>query len=326
MVPRSTEPHPLDNIEFLSHSIKVDALSRLLRMARLDAALDKHCLLAPATVMDIDRQGVREAAFHVLLEGACRFQVGDVVLELTAGDVVIVPSGSSHRVTTPGGGRTTGTVETRGPVFVTTRSIGGGDPAIDLYCGHYTYGPGAGAVLFDSLPTPLRVSLGSPEQQPLLTALSALLRTEALDEGRGTAAVMSSLCTVLLAYVLRLSPGSAGAPVWTGSGDPGIARAVDAMLDAPGDDWPLERLAALARMSRATFVRRFRRGTGTTPGQFLARMRIMAGADLLTSDDLSVSEVAATVGYRSESSFSRAFREELGQSPGRFRRTAAASP
>jgi AraC family transcriptional activator of mtrCDE len=87
----------------------------------------------------------------------------------------------------------------------------------------------------------------------------------------------------------------------------------------------LERLAALTSMSRATFVRRFRQGTGATPGQFLARVRIMAGADLLTSADLSVSEVAAMVGYRSESSFSRAFRGELGQSPGRFRRAAIAS-
>ncbi|GAA2077723.1 AraC family transcriptional regulator [Pseudolysinimonas kribbensis] len=304
----------------------MDALSRLLRMARLDAALDKHCLLAPATVMDIDRQGEREAAFHVLLEGECRFEVGDVVLELTAGDVVIVPSGSSHRVTTPGEGRPTGTIETRGPVFVTTRSVGGGHPAIDLYCGHYTYGPGAGAVLFDSLPTPLRVSLGSPEQQPLLSALSALLRTEALDEGRGTAAVMSSLCTVLLAYVLRTARAAAEAPVWTGAADPDIARVIDAVLDAPGDEWPMQRLAAVGRMSRATFLRRFRREAGTTPGHFLARVRIIAGADLLTSADLSVSEVAAMVGYRSESSFSRAFRGEIGQSPGRFRRSAAASP
>jgi len=78
-------------------------------------------------------------------------------------------------------------------------------------------------------------------------------------------------------------------------------------------------------MARATFLRRFRRGTGTTPGQFLARVRIMAGADLLVFHDLGVSEAAAMVGYRSESSFSRAFRAELGQSPGRFRRTAAAS-
>ena len=307
----------------MSENVSMDALSRVLRMARLDAALDKHCLLAPSTVMDVDAQGEREAAFHVLLEGSCRFQVGGVVLELTAGDVVIVPSGSGHRVTTPGTGAVVSTTETTGPVFVTTRSRGGGDPAIDLYCGHYTYGSGAGAVLFGSLPTPLRVSLAAPAQQPLLAALSALLRAESLDEGRGTAAVMSSLCTVLLAFVLRTSERHGDDPVWTGAADPHIARTVDAMLERPGDDWPVERLAALARMSRATFLRRFARGTGTTPGQFLARVRVMAGADLLSSGDLSVTDVAAAVGYRSESSFSRAFRAEIGQSPGRFRRVSS---
>jgi AraC family transcriptional activator of mtrCDE len=255
----------------------------------------------------------------VLLEGACRFRVGDVELELSAGDVVIVPSGSGHRVTTAGAGRTSTTSETRGPVFVTTRSAGGGAAVIDLYCGHFSYGPGAGAVLFGSLPTPLRVSLATPEQQPLLAALSSLLRAEAMDEGRGTAAVMSSLCTVLLAFVLRTSERPGGGPVWTGAADPDVARAVDAILDAPGDEWSIDRLAREARMSRATFLRRFSRSAGTTPGQFLARVRMMTAADLLISTDLSVSAVAASVGYQSESSFSRAFRSEIGPSPGRFR-------
>lgn len=306
----------------MSQSVRVDALSRLLSGARVRAVLDKHCLLAASTVMDVAEQGTREAAFHVLLQGSSLFRVDGVELELRAGDVVIVPDGVAHRVITPGSGSARRIAETSGPVFATTRTRGAGSPVMDLYCGHFEFGSGSGSILFRTLPSPLKVSLAaSPEQRALLDALSALLRGEAANEGRGTAAVMSALSTVLLAYVLRNADRPAGEPpVWTSASDAGIARVIDTVLQDPGAEWPIAALADAARMSRATFLRRFVAATGMTPGQFLTRVRMMAAADILQSADLTVSAVAAAVGYASESSFARVFRQEVGRSPGRFRR------
>ena len=81
---------------------------------------------------------------------------------------------------------------------------------IDLFCGHYTFGAGAGAMLFRTLPDPLHVSLRAarPRRDEVLRMLSALMRGEAEHEGDGTAAILSALCTVLLAMVLRTSRGS----------------------------------------------------------------------------------------------------------------------
>jgi AraC family transcriptional activator of mtrCDE len=300
----------------------MDAISRLLRMAQLTATLDKRCLLGRATRMDVARHDRLEAPFHVLLEGECQLHVGTTVLDLTPGDVVVIPSGAPHRVITSGQGRTRGTTETTGDAFTTTRSQRGAAAVMDLFCGHYTFDAGAGAMLFRSLPDPVRVSFGqSTDSDEVLRMLSVLMRTEARHEGGGTAAILSALCTVLLAMVLRTSRGAnTTTTLWTAPGDARIAQTVEAVLKDPGADWSVDRLRGAAAMSRATFLRHFSQDTGMTVGAFLARARLMAAAELLNSTDATVATIAGQVGYRSESAFSRAFRAEVGTTPARFRR------
>ncbi|MFQ3556023.1 AraC family transcriptional regulator [Streptomyces gramineus] len=95
---------------------------------------------------------------------------------------------------------------------------------------------------------------------------------------------------------------------------------VRAVLEGPGNNWSITRLARLAAMSRATFLRHFTRETGMSVGVFLARARVMAAADILSSTGDTVATVAGLVGYGSESAFSRVFRSEVGMSPAEFRR------
>jgi AraC-like DNA-binding protein len=300
----------------------MDAISRLLGMARLRASLDKRCLLSGATRMDVAGYGELEAPFHVLLEGECQLQLGATLLEMRPGDVVLIPSGAPHRVITPGRGRPRGTTETAGDAFVTTRSRRGGAADIDLFCGHYAFDAGAGAVLFRSLPDPVHVSFGqSADGDKVLPMLSALMRGEAQREGTGTAAILSALSTVLLAMVLRSSRGATmSTALWTAVADGRIAQAVEGVLNDPGADWTIDRLSRAAAMSRATFLRHFGQETGMTVGAFLVRVRVMAAAELLNSTDATVAIIAGQVGYQSESAFSRAFRAEVGTTPARFRR------
>lgn len=273
--------------------------------------------------MDVARPAPLEAPFHVLLEGECRLQVGSTVLDLQAGDVVMIPSGAPHRITTSGPGEARGVIETPGEVFITTRTVDRIEaPTIDLFCGHYTFDTGAGKLLFRSLPDPVHVCFGKADEGAgVLRMLSDLMRGEARREGDGTAAILSSLCTVLLAMVLRTSRGQAtSAAMWTAAADARIADAVEAMLRNPGADWSIELLSRAAAMSRATFLRHFSQDTGTTVGAFLTRVRLMSAAQLLKSTDLTVAMIASRVGYQSESAFSRAFRAEVGTTPARFRR------
>jgi AraC-like DNA-binding protein len=303
----------------------MDAVSHLLRLARIDASLDKRCLLGASTGMEVAPHGGQQAPFHVLLDGSCELRVGTTQLDLKPGDVVVIPSGAPHRITTVGGGPVRSTVETVGDAFATTRSDGGGPAVIDLFCGHYTFGAGAGSMLFHSLPDPLHVSFGrSAESDEVLRMLSVLMRGEAKREGPGTAAILSALCTVILAMVLRTARGTVTkSTLWTAAGDPRIAAVIERVIDDPGVDWSIDRLSRAAAMSRATFLRHFGRNTGMTVGAFLTQARLMTAAELLSSSDLTVAAVAARVGYRSESAFGRSFRQVTGTTPARFRRASA---
>lgn len=281
--------------------------------------MDKRCLLAPATRMDVV-YGQHAAPFHVLLDGECDLHVESCTLHLVPGDVVIIPSGAPHRVTTTGSGALQGTLESQGESFTTTRSESG-DSIIDLFCGHYSFGPGAGAMLFRSLPSPVRISFGqSSNADEVVRTLSGLMRGEAEREGAGTAAIMSALCSVLLAMVLRTSASNDGPVLWTAAGDDRIAALIEDVIADPGADWSIDKLSRLAMMSRATFIRHFGQSTGTTLGAFLTRSRLMTASELLRSGNATVAAVALTVGYQSESAFSRAFREATGTTPAKFRR------
>jgi AraC-like DNA-binding protein len=293
-------------------------------MARLEATLDKRCLLGGSTRMNIASHKVREAPFHVLLEGICQLQVGTHVLTMQAGDVVVIPRGGHHRITTAGEGQVTGVAEAAGEAFLTTRSENCAPAVIDLFCGHYTFGAGAGAILFQSLPEPLHVSFGqTPETDEMLHMLSALMRNEAQREGAGTAAILSALCAALLAMMLRTRRGAANdQSLWTAVSDERISRVIYGILDDPGAEWSIERMSRDAAMSRATFLRRFQRSTGMTVGAFLVQIRLMAASELLLTSDFTVASVAAQVGYQSESAFSRAFNRATNMTPARFRRAA----
>ncbi|RSM79335.1 AraC family transcriptional regulator [Kibdelosporangium aridum] len=295
----------------------MDTVSRLICLARLLAAVDKRCLLGRTTVMDVPAAGEGKASFHVLLDGECTVDLPTRQIVLKAGDALVLPNGEPHRVRTNGPGRPHGTVETPGASFDTIRSSHAEDGVIDLFCGHYHFGSGAGAILFRTLPDPLHVNFAASDVVEMLTTI---MRREAIDAGTGTAIVLSALSSALLAMMLRRS--GASVPLWTAVDDPRIRAVIDEVVLAPGDDWPIARLAKTASMSRATFIRHFTRTTGMTVGAFLTHVRLMMAAESLSSTDLTVAAIAGQVGYKSESAFSRAFREATGQTPAKFRRSA----
>jgi AraC family transcriptional activator of mtrCDE len=92
------------------------------------------------------------------------------------------------------------------------------------------------------------------------------------------------------------------------------------MLGALDRAWTLDDLAQQAGTSRATLVRLFQKSAGLAPLAFLAELRLgLARRKLLAGTD-TLAEIAAGIGYQSESAFSRAFQRRFGQRPGELRR------
>lgn len=79
-------------------------------------------------------------------------------------------------------------------------------------------------------------------------------------------------------------------------------------------------LARLCGLSTARFHVRFLAETGQTPMDHVRNRRLQLGRELLLSSNLTVGDIAARVGYASQSAFTAALSRQLGSTPRQLRR------
>lgn len=78
-------------------------------------------------------------------------------------------------------------------------------------------------------------------------------------------------------------------------------------------------LAEQVHLSPAHLQRLFKQETGVHISELLCERRLTMAANLLTTTDMEIKEVAYMVGYGHHSSFVRAFQRRFRQSPKRYR-------
>ncbi|HEY6125279.1 MAG TPA: helix-turn-helix transcriptional regulator, partial [Steroidobacteraceae bacterium] len=98
-----------------------------------------------------------------------------------------------------------------------------------------------------------------------------------------------------------------------------LLRAKDRMDVASHEDWPVERLARVSRVSEAHFARSFKDAFGLPPHRYLLTRRMERAKALLRDTDLSVTDIAFQTGWKSLGTFGRIFRDVNGESPGELR-------
>lgn len=81
----------------------------------------------------------------------------------------------------------------------------------------------------------------------------------------------------------------------------------------------LASLSELANMSRYSFCRRYKAVTGYSPYQHFLHLKMERACYLLDISNLSISEVAESLGYEDAFYFSRIFRRLIGISPTQYR-------
>lgn len=91
------------------------------------------------------------------------------------------------------------------------------------------------------------------------------------------------------------------------------------MWDRYSEPLSLNAMAKSAYLSRFYFCRLFRSITGTTPGRFLTAIRLYKAKNLLLDTDMSVTDIAYSVGYNSLGTFISRFTRSVGVSPARYR-------
>jgi transcriptional regulator GlxA family with amidase domain len=110
--------------------------------------------------------------------------------------------------------------------------------------------------------------------------------------------------------------------------DAEILRAQSLIEETPARPYSVDELARAVGMSRRTFVRRFTRAAGSSPRDYLQRVKVEAAKRALESSGRAIGSIASEVGYGDPVAFRKIFARLTGLTPADYRRrygTAAAA-
>lgn len=160
------------------------------------------------------------------------------------------------------------------------------------------------------------------EQDSLLQGIVSTLREELETSKIAPHLLIDSLKTTL---AVRLLSKYCTIRPKLSSYEGGLAKAnlqqikdyIDVNLDR---DLKLIELAQLVRLSPYHFLRLFKQSMGVTPHQYIVARRVEQAKRLLERDQLSIAEVAASVGFCDQSHLARYFKRIVGVTPKQLRR------
>ena len=301
------------NAEDVNPPKKTDVLSQVLALVRL-----KGETIFTGTLIDQELSvdaGV--SRFYFVETGRMWLTIPDAKepsLEIEQGDLVLIPHGNMHRLTSASPSTNPGGGETAAPSTVMDSKA---QPEAHYIGGLFRFDGGKLPPILASLPPMIHVPAGPSGTPAWLQAISHFLLHEANQIQPGAELMVSRLIDLLVIRALRTwstsAPGRLG--FVAGLGDDRIAHALAALHAAPYKAWTVPELANVASMSRSSFADHFSATVGEAPLRYLTRWRLHLASEMLSGGSMRVSEVAERVRYASDAAFSRAYKACFGYSP-----------
>ena len=104
-----------------------------------------------------------------------------------------------------------------------------------------------------------------------------------------------------------------------------LRRVIDLIEARLHEDLGLAELAALTGLSTHYFAQAFKTNTGLPPHRYLIERRIHRAKELLIGGARPIAEIAAQVGFSSQSHLTLNFRKLTGATPAQYRRALQGS-
>lgn len=303
-------------------------LDSLMSTLEVKFAALSECLVSPGYILDM--AGIKVPGIHYNLSGHGAMFIGnEPPIALKPHTLIIVPADSPFRIEVPDPQNSDakpqvvdGRIQADGNKMLQRYIAGGGQPEIILICGffHATYG--LATDLFGTLSSPIveQFEEGDRLDQFLKSALGELN-----NQRVGYGAMSASLLKLVIIALLRRSLISVNlwAERFSILSDPDIARAFSHMVANPGGAHTVKSLAKVSCISRSGFMAKFTSLFGQPPMAVLRDLRMRHAAELLKATELTMDEIARSVGYDSRSSFIRVFRAAYHSDPSDFRSDVA---
>lgn len=282
-----------------------------------------ECLVSPGWRLNLG--GTSVPGIHYNLSGRGRMVMeGHPTIELSPHTLVITPPNQYFHIEVPSEDpevKVSNELEGRWKSFppgAIRRFVAGEDgPQLMLICGYFQASYGTSVNLFSTLNAPIVEQFDSAQH---IDRTLRLALQELIDQEVGTGAMTTTLLKLVLVALLRRSLTSSNLWVEQFSllGDVYIARAFSHMAAHPAAPHSVSSLAHTACLSRSSFMARFTKVLGMPPMTVLRGLRMRQAASML-STELSVDQIARSVGYSSRSSFLRAFYNAYGNHPSDYR-------
>ena len=315
----------------------MDAFSEILSGVKLSGALffsaefsAPWCFASPAshTLAPLLAPGAPHLViYHFVIDGVAFVQLPDgSSMELGPGDIVVLPHGDPHLMTSaPGVAAASLNAEILSKIKardLRPMQGGGGGDSARYVCGYMACDPFLSRPILGGLPPVFKVHIRTDRSGQWLES-SILHLVEEAGSGRvGSDAMLAKLSEALFVDTLRRYV--AGLPEqqtgWlAGARDPIVGKSLGLLHSRIAHPWTIADLADEVGISRTALVERFTKYLSEPPISYLTRWRLQLAARSLENTSRGVSEIAGEVGYESEAAFNRAFKREFGEPPGRYR-------
>ena len=301
----------------------MDTLDKLIELAQITGSVDIQCLFRDKWYAPHERRRAHGIA-HLVVAGESYIKIeGEPEARLLqTGDLIFFPRSAEHIISSEADCNNCGdTIHISNDGAFTIESSGSvGEKSLDLFCARFEYDEHAD--IMHDLPETVLISMNHPSLQCLIS----MLQYESAHTLSGSRAIVNALSSVLLVLIVRAYLEQGGeAPlggILNGLRDKRLRQLIQTVVSRPEDEWNIEKMTAIANLSRAQLMRLFKQQTGISPHAFVNLIRLRQAAVLLRQTADSVLSVALNVGFQSETHFGKAFKKQYGISPGQYRKNA----